>query len=190
MFNQIISMARKNIVEIRRRSDIERWLRPHRRKGTSIDMPFDFMADTSMLEKFQLGEGTKLERDVSVWLSCDAGSDPRLEMGRQVYIGRNSYIGAFQAISIGDQVMIGAYSYITSANHKFTDRNVPIMSQGYTGDPITISSGAWLGTHVVVLPGVTIGVGAIVAAGSVVNKDIPPYEIWGGVPARFIKNRP
>jgi acetyltransferase-like isoleucine patch superfamily enzyme len=55
--------------------------------------------------------------------------------------------------------------------------------------PIVVGNDVWLGTGVVVTKGVTIGNGAIVAAGSVVTKDIPPNTIFGGVPAKFIKNR-
>jgi acetyltransferase-like isoleucine patch superfamily enzyme len=61
--------------------------------------------------------------------------------------------------------------------------------QGFVGAPIVLEADVWLGTHVVVLPGVTIGRGAIVAAGSVVNRDVPAHEIWGGAPARFLKRR-
>ena len=64
---------------------------------------------------------------------------------------------------------------------------VPIYYQGYIGDPICIEDEVWIGTHVIVLPGVTIGKGAIIAAGSVVNKNVPAYEIWGGSPARFLQ---
>jgi len=111
-------------------------------------------------------------------------------MKEQAYIARNTYIGIFQPISIGAFAQIGAYSYIISANHSYEKRDIPIRLQGYVGAPIVIEDDAWLGTHVVVLPGVTIGKGAIVAAGSVVNRDIPQYEVWGGVPAKFLKNRP
>ncbi|MBP5973266.1 acyltransferase [Brasilonema sp. CT11] len=111
-------------------------------------------------------------------------------MKKQSYIGRNTFIGVFQPITIGEDVLIGAYSYIISGNHCYERRDIPIGAQGFVGAPIVIEDGAWLGTHVVVLPGVTIGKGAIVAAGSVVTKSIPAYEVWGGVPAKFIKNRP
>jgi acetyltransferase-like isoleucine patch superfamily enzyme len=93
-------------------------------------------------------------------------------------------------ITIGDNTLIGAYSYIVSANHRFESRAAPIRDQGYRGAPIEIGEDVWIGTHVVILPGVRIGKGAIIGAGSLVNRNIPEYEIWGGVPARFIKKRP
>jgi acetyltransferase-like isoleucine patch superfamily enzyme len=85
--------------------------------------------------------------------------------------------------------MIGAYSYIISANHCFKDKNKPIRLQGYTGAPIDIGCDVWIGCHVTILPGVTIGDGAIIAAGAVVNKNVPSFEIWGGVPARKLGER-
>ncbi|MUG94040.1 acyltransferase [Scytonema sp. UIC 10036] len=111
-------------------------------------------------------------------------------MKRRAYIGRNTFIGVFHPITIGEASQIGAYSYLISANHCYERRDIPIIEQGFVGAEIVIEDDVWLGTHVVVLPGVTIGQGAIVAAGSVVTKDIPPYQVWGGVPAKFIKHRP
>jgi acetyltransferase-like isoleucine patch superfamily enzyme len=105
-------------------------------------------------------------------------------------VGQNTYLGVHLPIQTGKQVMIGAYSHLTSANHCFARRDIPIQEQGFVGAPIVIEDEAWLGTHVVVLPGVKIGKGAMIGAGSVVTKDVPAWEIWGGVPARFIKMRP
>ncbi|MBV8731891.1 MAG: acyltransferase [Acidobacteriia bacterium] len=105
-------------------------------------------------------------------------------------MGRHTYLGVYLPISIGDHTIIGAYSYIISANHCFESREIPIQDQGFQGAPITIGEDVWIGTHVVILPGVTIGKGAIIAAGSIVNRNVPAYQIWGGVPARFIKERP
>jgi acetyltransferase-like isoleucine patch superfamily enzyme len=65
-----------------------------------------------------------------------------------------------------------------------------IKDQGYTLGPVKIGAGAWLGTQVIILPNVTIGEGAIIGAGSVVTKSVGAYEIWGGVPARKIGDRP
>lgn len=150
----------------------------------------EFKGISMPLDRMTFGGGGGVDQGVTFWFSHDEGADATLEMGENVGIARNCYIGVFKPIVIGANSMIGAYSYIISANHSYQRRDVPINSQGYWGAPINIEEDVWLGTHVVVLPGVRIGKGAIVAAGSVVNKDIPPYEIWGGAPARFIKERP
>ena len=134
--------------------------------------------------------GLFIDRDATIWISNDEGAQPDLTFGKRVAIGRHTYLGVFMPLTIGDNTIIGAYSYIISANHRFESRNIPIRDQGYTGAPVEIGEDVWIGTHVVILPGVKIGKGAIIAAGSIVNHDVPDYQIWGGVPARFIKTRP
>ena len=129
-------------------------------------------------------------RDVTIWLSHESNAKPKLTLGKRVFVTRNCYLGVFQPITIGDDTQIGAFSYIISANHCFDRRDIPIRDQGFTGSPIVIGSDVWIGTHVVILPGVMIGNGAIIGAGSVVTKDVPAYQIWGGMPAKFLKERP
>ena len=109
--------------------------------------------------------------------------------GENVFVGRNTYLGAWKPISIGSDTLIGAYCYIISGNHRFAAPDLPVRMQGYEGAPITIGRNVWLGAHVVVLPGVTIGDNAVVGAGSVVTASVPGAEIWAGVPARRIRGR-
>lgn len=158
--------------------------------GTSISLPFTFTGRVNPYQSVHVGGDCQLEEGIQIWVSPEIDSEPLLELQCRVFIGRNTYIGIHKPVSIGCNTIIGAYSYIISADHKYESREIPIRDQGFTGAPIVIEDDVWLGTHVVVLPGVTIGKGAIVAAGAVVNKDIPPYEVWGGVPAKFIKVRP
>lgn len=169
-----------------------RWLKDRVTENTIIHPTIEFtgVQRSFAFELVEIGSGCLIERDVTVWLSPEEGSQPKLIIRDNVFIGRNTYIGVFQPITIGEFVEIGAYCYVISANHCYKSRDRPIVKQGFVGAPIVIEDDVWLGTHVVVLPGVTIGKGAIVAAGSVVNKDIPAYEVWGGIPAKFIKHRP
>ena len=68
--------------------------------------------------------------------------------------------------------------------------DIPMRGQGSTpARKVTVSSDVWIGARVIILPGVTIGQGAIIAAGAVVTKDVPPFSVVGGVPARVIKFR-
>ena len=137
-----------------------------------------------------IGPGCEIEQDVFIWLAEDASVEPVLKLGRKVFIGCGTYLGVHHPVTFGDNTIIGAYSYIISANHRYESREIPIRDQGFKGAPVDIGEDVWMGTHVVILPGVTIGKGAIIGAGSIVNRDVPEYEIWGGVPARFIKARP
>jgi acetyltransferase-like isoleucine patch superfamily enzyme len=181
-------------IRARRRQQVENnehkaWLERQVANRSSIDLTTTFTGRKPH-EIIQFGEQCTVDPDVTFWLSEDEGAKTVLTIEERVYIGRNTYIGVFQPVTIGANTIIGAYSYIISANHRYESRELPIRDQGFMGAPIILENDVWLGTHVVVLPGVTIGQGAIIAAGSVVNKDVPPYEIWGGAPARFLKKRP
>jgi acetyltransferase-like isoleucine patch superfamily enzyme len=92
-------------------------------------------------------------------------------------------------LTIGDNVLIAGHCLIIPANHVFTDINIPISNQGETKKGIIIEDNVWIGSGCRILDGITIGTGAIIAAGAVVNKDVLPNTIVGGVPAKLIKNR-
>ena len=166
------------------------WLQAQIEDCCNIHPSLEFTGSKNLYRTVKLGSQCIVEKEVTVWLSPDQGAEPKLAMGDNAFIGQHSYLGVFKPITIGAYAMIGAHCYIISCNHDYSRRDLPIQKQGFVGAPIVIEDDVWLGTHVVVLPGVTIGKGAIVAAGAVVNKDIPPYEVWGGVPAKFIKTRP
>lgn len=166
------------------------WIASLRRAGHRIHPSLEITGMVNPSAFVDIEPCCWIERDVTVWFSPDEGSDPKLSLKRDVFIGRNCYIGLYQPISIGACALIGAYSYIISGSHRYESREVPIQRQGFCGAPITIGEDVWIGTGVTVLPGVTIGKGAIVGAGSLVNRDIPEYEIWGGTPARYLKTRP
>ena len=170
---------------------ISQWLLLQKRKGISIHPSIYFVGGLRPnLESLQIEAGCYIDKEFSLWISEDIGADPKFVMKQNVYVARDVYIGVFQPVTIGEFVQIGAYTYIISGNHCYEERSVPLSVQGFRGAPIVIENNVWIGTHVVVLPGVTIGEGAIVAAHSLVNKNIPPYEVWGGVPAKFLKSRP
>lgn len=102
----------------------------------------------------------------------------------------NQYAMITGNVKIGSGVRIGAQSLIISTAHRFASREVPIHKQGISSGDITIGSDIWIGSHVSILAGMTIGDGAIIAAGAVVTRDVAPWSIVGGVPARLIKKRP
>jgi acetyltransferase-like isoleucine patch superfamily enzyme len=85
--------------------------------------------------------------------------------------------------------LIGQNVVIRAANHRYDDPFVPIHKQGWVGGNIAIGNDVWIAANAVILPGVTIGDGAVVAAGAVVTRNVPAFEVWGGVPASFIKRR-
>jgi acetyltransferase-like isoleucine patch superfamily enzyme len=112
-----------------------------------------------------------------------------MEIGKYVFINHHTNFSTPMGMKIGDYVMIGPYCLFASVHHKFDDWKTPMILQKPEIHPIVIESDVWIGAKVTVLGGVTIGRGAIIAAGAVVTKDVEPYSIVGGVPAKLIKYR-
>lgn len=112
-----------------------------------------------------------------------------LKVGNNSSIGPYSYIGCSGLIEIGDNVMMSPRVSIYSENHNFDSLENPMIEQGVTRSYVKIEDDCWIASNAVILSGVTIGKGSIVAAGSVVTKDVPEYSIVGGNPAKIIKSR-
>lgn len=87
-------------------------------------------------------------------------------------------------IKLGNGVILSQYSYICTASHDIADDRMKLVLK-----PITIGNNVWVAAKAMILPGVTIGEGAVVAAGAVVTKDVEPWTVVGGNPAKFIKKR-
>jgi maltose O-acetyltransferase len=86
--------------------------------------------------------------------------------------------------------MMGPRVTILTQNHAFSDPERPMNEQGAAEvAPVTIEDDVWIGMATIILPGVTIGTGAVVGAGSVVTRSIPPYAVSAGNPARVIRDR-
>ena len=90
-------------------------------------------------------------------------------------------------VCIGNHVNLAQGITVTALNHNFTDANSMIDEQGISTKPVIIDDDVWIGANAVILPGITIGRHVVVAAGAVVTKDVPPYSLVAGVPARVIK---
>lgn len=112
-----------------------------------------------------------------------------LKIGNNSSIGPYSYIGCSGYIEIGDNVMMSPRVSIYAENHLFDHPDLTIKEQGVKREFVKIEDDCWIAANTVILAGVTIGRGSVIAAGSVVTKDIPPYSVVGGVPAKVIKSR-
>jgi acetyltransferase-like isoleucine patch superfamily enzyme len=112
-----------------------------------------------------------------------------LKVGNYSNIGAYCYIGCPGHVEIGENVLMGHRVSLIAENHNFDRLDVPIRQQGVIRQSIVIEDDCWLGSHSVILAGVRVGKGSIIAAGAVVTKNVPPYSIVGGVPARVIKKR-
>jgi len=125
----------------------------------------------------------------SCWRSCTlaACEDGALVIGDNVSLNANVYVNACGGrISVGNDVMLGPNVVLRSSDHVTTDRDTLIRLQGHTAEEIVIDDDVWLAANVTVVGGVHIGRGAVVAANAVVTRDVAPFTIVGGVPARPI----
>lgn len=118
-------------------------------------------------------------RHVELW-------DPKhIFIGNHVVINQKVFLdGRGSTLTIGDNVDVAQEAMIWTLEHDVTS-----PSHQTTTAPVVIEDHVWIGCRAQILPGVTIGRGAVIAAGAVVTKDVPPLEIWGGVPAKRIGKR-
>lgn len=112
-----------------------------------------------------------------------------IRIGDDVDFASDVLVTAGGKVVIGDRVLIGYRTVILSANHVVPKSPERIFGAGHDKKPVRIEADAWIGACCVILPGVTIGEGAVVAAGSVVTKDVAPFSVVAGVPARIIRMR-
>lgn len=124
------------------------------------------------------GENLKISSDVNIY------NPQNVIVGNSVYIGYNTYLGGGEII-LADQVIIGPFCSIVAGNHTMKDESYRFGPYDY--GKIEIGRGTWLGSHCVITSNVKIGKGCIIAAGSVVTKDIEDFSVVGGVPAKLIK---
>jgi acetyltransferase-like isoleucine patch superfamily enzyme len=114
--------------------------------------------------------------------------DSALTIGDNTYIGHRCHIIVCDRMSIGKAVTIADNVYITDNLHGFEDISCGVLQQPLkVPGRVTIEDEAWIGERVCIMPNVTIGKHAVIGANSVVTKDIPPYSIAVGSPARVIK---
>ena len=173
-------------------------------RGVQIQPGAEFICP----DHVELGDCVRLHRDVRIrsretnnsrirlkeWAHIDRGVDIKIHYQGEIEIGSHTYIGPYSCLSgrsikIGDYCLIASHSGIYANNHVFDDLNLKIVEQKNSYKGIVIEENCWLGTGVKVLDGITIGQGSVIGAGAVVTKNIPPYSIAVGVPAKVIAKR-
>jgi acetyltransferase-like isoleucine patch superfamily enzyme len=136
--------------------------------------------DVLPFQDFELGDHSTVEDFATI----NNGMGP-------VRIGHHSFIGLSDVIigpvTIGHHVILAQHIVISGLNHAYEDIHTPISAQKCVVKPIVIEDECWIGANSVVTAGVRIGKHAVVAAGSVVTKDVPPFSVVAGNPARVIK---
>ncbi|MEH2416542.1 acyltransferase [Nostoc sp.] len=115
---------------------------------------------------------------------------PSIVIQDRVFIGRGCEFNIRKGIYIGNDCLIGSGCKFIDHDHGTADLSQPMNLQPGPESTILLEENVWLGVNVVVLKGVNLGQGAVIGAGAIVTKSIPAYEIWGGIPARKIGDRP
>ena len=111
-----------------------------------------------------------------------------IEIGNNVHIGTNNIIGARKRVVLEENALLGPHVMIGDHSHAYEDIEIPINFQTVTEPgPVRIERDSWIGANVFILPNVTIGRHSVIGANSVVNRDVPPYSVAVGNPARVIK---
>lgn len=111
-------------------------------------------------------------------------------IGEECFINPHTVIYSGNGIVIGNHVLIGPGCVLAGSNHTYKNPDATIKSQGFDlGMGIVIDSDVWIGANCTILDGAWIRHGSVIAAGSVVNCEVPKYQVWAGVPAKFIKER-
>lgn len=157
-------------------------------EGSVIAFPMSALVGPGQIH---IGAGTMIAPYAT--LSAGYPGSEHLTPARALVIGDRCVIGircgitAHESIEIGDDVWFGQDVFVTDANHGMDDPDTPIGRQLGDHRPVRIGDGSWIGHGAVVLPGVTIGRNAVIAAGAVVNQDVPAHCVAGGVPAKVIK---
>ena len=125
-----------------------------------------------------IGDGTSLR--------CHEGT---LRIDDKVVFGRNIVVNAYLDVTIGASCILADMVYVTDFDHVFDDVTVPIKDQGIVKAPVRIGPDVWLGTKATVVRGTQVGTGSVVAAHAVVTRDLPPFSVAVGVPARVLRDR-
>ncbi|NUM43497.1 MAG: acyltransferase [Anaerolineales bacterium] len=132
---------------------------------------------------FRIGAGTVFWGMPTLTGTGDIYS--RLSIGRECWVNLGMLINLGAEVSLGDRVAVGHEVMILTESHAIGPQHRRAGPVGAT--PVRVGAGAWLGARCLILPGVTVGEGAVVAAGAVVAKDVPPNTLVGGVPARELR---
>jgi maltose O-acetyltransferase len=130
----------------------------------------------------------KIGHEVTVLKGVNFGSGLNIEIGDYSSLNADCWIS--NDTIIGKDVMMGPEIIILSSSHNFERTDTPMREQGAPPrQPVYIGDDVWIGTRSIILPGVKVGDHAIVAAGSIVTKDVPEWSVVGGNPAKIIRNR-
>jgi acetyltransferase-like isoleucine patch superfamily enzyme len=155
------------------------------RRGAFTRWPLEGNVLEALREgRLEVGEGVLLEP--GVWIT--APGQARVRIGAGTFLNRGVMVASQELVEIGEHCMLANGCFVSDANHRFDDLERPITWQGFeTRGPTRIADNCWLGANVVVTSGVSIGERCVIGANSVVTRDVPPFSIAAGSPARVLR---
>jgi acetyltransferase-like isoleucine patch superfamily enzyme len=134
--------------------------------------------------RLRVGAGTLLEPNV--WIT--APGDARVRIGAGTFLNQGVMIAAERLVEIGDHCMLANGCFVSDSSHRYDDPEKPVPWQGFeTKGPTRIGENCWLGANVVVTSGVQIGERCVIGANSVVTRDVEPFSVAAGAPARVLR---
>ena len=167
---------------------------PLRKRGRRVCI--DYSVDIAGTRFIEIDDDCWIQRNT--WITVplvsmhDIENRTYLSIGKRVQVGRNCFIGASNNVTLADDVLLGPYVTIVDHTHQYSDETRPIIEQGITQEGfVKIGKGAWVGAGATVLGhrGLTIGENAVVAANTVLTKDLPANCVAIGNPARIMERR-
>ncbi|HTD99694.1 MAG TPA: acyltransferase [Mucilaginibacter sp.] len=153
-------------------------------------LPSSFFPLGKMFNKIRVALASnflKIGKNCKIQPRVNFGDGNSIIIGDHCMINENVYI---QQAVIGNYVMIAPNVALYANTHIYESKDIPMALQGKSIEqPCIIEDDVWIGRNAVIMPGVRIGTGSIIGAGAVVTKDVEPYCVMGGVPAKLIKKR-
>lgn len=143
----------------------------------------NFLSDQDMNHYVDKLLPNGLPSSTTIWQPFYMDFGKNTTIGENVFINANVHIQDQGGVTIGNNVLIGHQTVLATLDHDVQPDKRGILHPA----PIVIEDDVWIGSNVTITKGVTIGKGSILAAGAIVTKDVPPYSIAGGVPAKVIK---
>ena len=134
-------------------------------------------------------QGATIGKNITYYPGIKINPCYNIELGDHVDLAWGVIITTSGKVKIGDRSLIGYRTIISSANHNIPSNKGDIFGSGHKPGEVIIENDVWVGANSTITSGVTIGKGSVIAAGSVVVKNVKPYSIVGGVPAKLIKSR-
>ncbi|MFP4235537.1 MAG: acyltransferase, partial [Nitriliruptoraceae bacterium] len=126
------------------------------------------------------------------WIGNDnklRSHEGQLTLGAKVVLGRDNVINSYLDVEVGDAAILADWIYVCDFDHRTERLDLPIKDQGIVTSPTRIGGDVWIGEKASVLRGVDVGQGAVVASHGLVNRDIEPFGIAVGIPARVVRSR-